>query len=194
MRLIRELEAQQTHTVIWPNEILPDESKDGYAIIMDDADRISMDELDAMQNRVSNHLAQGFNILIIQTKKDPEKGSLDLLPVTQKEMQPLKAEAIESYLRAQKITGATAIVLSKRLHAHLSGNIGLTIECLYQIIAKKWLKETAAGKLKSSIPIEEMRSRPLPIPGALKNEKVLSGIPTITRVKIAQNSSFFGQK
>ena len=171
IRYIKELELQKTQLFVWPNKPEPKEKESPYVAIIDDIDKLSTQSLTLLKTTLGEHVKNGHCVFVIATVSKPSfVFSHDRIPSEKHEMASLTPEAIERLLRDKKVTGPSAIILSKSFYQYFQGNIGLILESFTLMIKTDLLKKNNQGKFKSSIPIDNLSKAPLPIPLKLKRD------------------------
>ena len=172
-RMLIEVEIQNITCHDLHQKKLQDIQKIGdSAVFIDDLHSMDTQDISMLESQLLECEQHGESFLLITSSQQSPSilPSLQLTQQIQHELLPLQPEEIERLLREENLTGVTAIILSRRLSEHIHGNIGLILETLQLLKDKNWLLQTKNQKYKSSIPIEQLRERPLPVPKSLKKE------------------------
>ncbi|MEC7987543.1 MAG: serine/threonine-protein kinase [Myxococcota bacterium] len=168
-RLHKELEAQG----IVPNHIdqLSSEMQQ-CVLLLDDFHRFQPAEVHRLQETLNTISAHGGKIfLVTASEKGHRSTQSNFFSVVREWTIPkLNIKETEELIRAQKIIGPAAIILTKRLYEQYQGNTGLILESLALLRKQNWLTESKSGKFKSALPIDTLKNRALPIPQSLQQD------------------------
>ena len=84
-------------------------------------------------------------------------------------LQPLDKTQTVALLRRAGVSGRLGPVLGRRLHDELSGWPGALVDQLTCLERAGWLRRDGL-RLVASVPLEQLRSQPLPVPQRLRDE------------------------
>lgn len=141
------------------------DAPDSCILCVDDTEKY-----ENLSEQISYLGAQGTQIFFIATSKTTIVQPPFFSQSYQWTLEPISLEETQSLFRSKNLTGSALVILSQRIHEQLQGNIGYMLQSFSLIQKDEWLKKTQNEKLKSALSMEELKTKVIPIPQALKKK------------------------
>lgn len=160
-----------------------------WVLVVDDIDLVSDIDRDTLAQVVRDHVAVegGALLLVVSARPDSRDpivtGTATGLDSEEVPLGGLDRDAVRAMLRDRGLHGAVGAALGRRLQEELGGQPGPILEQIDALLRAGWLVRGAEGALRSTRPVEALRTDPLPLPDRVRRAEssFLAGIPAEQR-------------